>query len=96
MSGRLKRRLRTYRDQKGSDAGFAEHLLECIATIERDFEGEQRERLMSLADETFQRHLQIRRITTRARSALAQLRADQERLLELLGLVAAPPGRTVH
>ena len=92
MSKKLKQRLRAHREQKGTDGAFAERLLEGVATIEREFEGEQRERLLALVDETFERHLQIRQTTTRARIALEQVRADHERLFGLLTLIVSPPG----
>jgi hypothetical protein len=92
MSEKLKKRLRAQRDQHGFDGAFAERLLEGVATIEREFRGKQRERLLALVDETWERHLQIRRNTDRARIALEQLRDDQEKLFGLLKLLVTPPG----
>jgi len=97
MSERLKMRLRSHGEREGSEGAFAERLLESVATIEREFEGEQRERLLALVDETFERHLQIRRNTARARSALEQLRASHRELFGLLKLIVTPPGSgTLH
>jgi len=97
MPEKLKTRLRAHRDREGSEGAFAERLLESVATIEREFDGEQRERLLALADEAFERHLQIRRNTARARVALEQLRAGQEQLVGLLKLILTPPGSgTLH
>ncbi len=97
MSERLKKRLRAHCEQEGVDGAFAERLLEGVATIEREFDGEQRDRLLALVDETFERHLQIRQNTARARIALEQLRANQERLFGLLKLILTPPGSgTLH
>jgi hypothetical protein len=97
MSEKLKKRLRTHREQESTDGVFAERLLEGVATIEREFDGEQRDRLLALVDETFERHLQIRQNTARAQIALEQLRANQERLCGLLKLVLTPPGSaTLH
>jgi len=90
MSEKLKQRLRTHREQEGGDGAFAERLLEGVATIEREFDGEQRDRLLALVDETFERHLQIRQNTARARIALEQLHGNQERLLGLLKLILTP------
>jgi hypothetical protein len=90
MSEKLKKRLRTHRERESSDGVFAERLLESVATIEREFDGEQRDQLLALVDETFERHLQIRQNTVRARIALEQLRGNQERLLGLLKLILAP------
>jgi hypothetical protein len=93
----LKKRLRAHREQEGTDGAFAERLLEGVATIEREFDGEQRDRLLALVDETFERHLQIRQNTARAQIALEQLRANQERLFGLLKLILTPPGSgTLH
>jgi len=97
MSEKLKRRLRAQREQEDTDGAFAERLLEGVATIEREFDGAQRDQLLALVDETFERHLQIRQNTARAQIALEQLRANQERLCGLLKLVLAPPGSgTLH
>jgi hypothetical protein len=97
MSEKLKKRLRAHREQEGTDGAFAERLLEGVTTIEREFEGEQRDRLLALVDETFERHLQIRQNTARAQIALEQLRANQERLFGLLKLILTPPGSgTLH
>jgi hypothetical protein len=97
MSEKLKRRLQAHREQEGADGAFADRLLEGVATIEREFVGEQRDRLLALVDETFERHLQIRQNTARAQIALEQLRANQERLFELLKLIVTPPGNgTLH
>jgi hypothetical protein len=92
MSEKLKKRLRAHREQGGFEGTFADRLLEGVATIEREFDGEQRERLLALVDETYERHLQIRQNTARAQIALEQLRADQEQLLGLLKLIVSPPG----
>ena len=97
MSEKLKKRLRAHREQEGTDGAFAERLLEGVATIEREFDGEQRDRLLALVDETFERHLQIRQNTARAQIALEQLCANQERLFGLLKLILTPPGSgTLH
>jgi hypothetical protein len=97
VSEKLKKRLRAHREQEGTDGAFAERLLEGVATIEREFDGEQRDRLLALVDETFERHLQIRQNTARAQIALEHLRANQERLFGLLKLILTPPGSgTLH
>ena len=97
MSEKLKERLRAHREHEGSNGAFAERLLEGVATIEREFDGEQRERLLALVDETFERHLRIRQNTARAQISLDQLRADQERLFGLLRLILSRPGSgTLH
>jgi hypothetical protein len=92
VSEELKKRLRAHREREGSDGAFAERLLDGVATIEREFDGEQRERLLALVDETFERHLQIRRNTARAQLSLERLRADHERLFGLLKLILTRPG----
>jgi hypothetical protein len=97
MSEELKKRLRAHREQEGKEGAFAERLLTGVATIEREFDGEQRDRLLALVDETFERHLQIRRNTAQAQIALEQLRVNQERLFGLLKLILTPPtGGTFH
>ncbi len=97
MSEKLKERLRTHREQESSDGAIAESLLESVATIEREFDGEQRDRLLELVDETFERHLEIRQNTARAQIALEQLRCNQERLVGLLKLILTPTrSETLH
>ena len=98
MSDALRRRILGVRDEAGADPWFADRLLEGVRRIESDFDGGERERLLSLVSETLDRHLEIRQSSARARRALAQLKADQERIVQLLRLLAAAPGgdRTLH
>ena len=92
MLEKLKKRLRVHREQESTDGSFAERLLEGVEAIEREFDGEQRDQLLALVDETFECHLQIRQNTARAQLALEQLRGNQERLFGLLKLILAQPG----
>jgi len=97
VSEKLKQRLREHASGATNGAPFVARLLELTQQIERSFNGDERSRLLRLAEETFERHLELRDHTSNARDALAQLRADQRRLLRILeGLRALPEGETVH
>jgi hypothetical protein len=72
-------------------------LLELIDQIDMGFDGESRDRLLELAEDTFDRHLELREHTQRARKSLEQLRADQRRLLKILErLTTRPEGEPLH
>jgi len=97
VSEELKRRIRENARRDRSEAFFAERLLDLMEQIEREFDGPERERLIALARDTLDRHVQLRSLTARARESLAALRADQRRLIELLELLAArPAGSLIH
>ena len=97
MSDELKRWIRENTQRGRGDASFAQQLLDLIEQIEREFDGSERERLVALARDTYDRHLQLRGFTARARENLAALRSDQQRLLELLDLLATrPAGERLH
>jgi GAF domain-containing protein len=97
VTSRLEQRLREYANASTNDAPFVERLRELLREIERGFDGAERSRLMRLAEETFERHLELRGNTRRARDGLARLGADQRRLVRILeGLRARPEGETVH
>jgi len=86
---RLIARIREHRSGSPERARFAERLLETIYQIERDFRGEERERLLALVTETFERYVEIGKSAARARQALRRLRDDQARLLQLVEFVTA-------
>jgi hypothetical protein len=86
---RLIARIREHRSASPGQARFAERLLETVYQIERDFRGQERERLLALVTETFDRYVEIGRNAARAREALRRLRDDQARLLQLVEFVAA-------
>ena len=97
MDEELKRRLHEYRRRDRRNAFFAERLLDLTERIERDFEGEERERLLAKARDAFDRHLQLRDQTHSVRDVLARLREDQKRLLELFELITPrPDGEFFH
>jgi hypothetical protein len=97
VSAKLKQRLREHASGASNDAPFVARLLELTQQIERSFDGDERSRLLRLAEETFERHLELRDHTSSARDALAQLRTDQRQLMRILeGLRALPEGETVH
>ena len=97
VSVELKQRLQEYGRSEKSDASFVARLLELTHEIERRFDGDERSRLLHLAAETFERHLELRDHTRRARASLERLRADQRRLMSILdGLRTQPEGETLH
>lgn len=88
MAQQLIARIREHRSGSPERARFAERLLEMVYSIERDFFGGERERLLALVAETFDRYLEIGASAARAREALQRLRDDQARLLQLVEFVA--------
>lgn len=88
MRESLKRRIHEYGRRDRRNAFFAERLLDLTEQIERDFEGQKRERLLAKAREAFERHVRLRDQTHSVREALAQLREDQKQLFELCELIA--------
>jgi hypothetical protein len=88
MSESLKRRIHEYGRRDRRNAFFAERLLDLTERIERDFEGEERKRLLTKVRNAFERHVQLRDQTHSVRDALARLREDQKRLFELFELIA--------
>jgi hypothetical protein len=97
VSAKLKQRLREHKSGAPGDMQFVVRLLELTHEIERSFDGDERSRLLRLAEETFERHMELRDHTRSARDSLAQLRADQRRLMSILdGLRARPAGETIH
>jgi hypothetical protein len=97
VSAELKRRLREHESGATDDVPFVARLLELTQEIERSFEGDERSRLLHLAEETFERHLEQRDHTRRAQAGLAQIRSDQRRLVRILeGLRTLPEGETIH
>ena len=97
MIDSLRRRILNARDTEGAEPRFVDRLLDGIRRIEAEFEGSERERLLTLAAETLDRHLEIRESSTRAREALAKLRADHARIVQLLTLLSnGAETRTLH
>jgi hypothetical protein len=97
MVAKLKRRLRDHERANPGDASFAGRLMALTDEIERRFDGDERSRLLLLAEETFDRHLTLRDHTRRAHASLDQLRADQQRLMQLLEMLRARPEcETLH
>jgi hypothetical protein len=84
MAEELWRRVREYANHNPDERPFVERLLALVERIERDFAAEERARLLALAGDTFDRHLETRDLTLRARSGIAALRVDHQRLLTLL------------
>ena len=97
MPEELKARIRRHRREHPERASLAGRLLASIAVIEREFSGEPRERLLRLASQTFDRHLRLVETSKQARESLAQLEANQQRLVELVEFLGAePPSRLIH
>lgn len=97
VSAKLKQRLREHESDATDDSPFVARLLELTQEIERSFDGDECSRLLRLAEETFERHLEQRNHSRSVRDGLAQLRTDQRRLIHILeGLRALPEGETVH
>jgi hypothetical protein len=89
VTQKLIARIREHQSGSPERARFAERLLEMVYSIERDFRGGERERLLALVAETFDRYVEIGDSAARAREALRRLRDDQTRLLQLVEFVAA-------
>jgi hypothetical protein len=97
VTQKLIARIREHQSGSPERARFAERLLEMVHAIERDLRGAERERLLALVAETFERYLEIGQSAARAREALQRLRDDQTRLLQLVEFVAArAPRRVLH
>jgi len=97
MSESLKNRFRAHARTHGDDAAFVERLLALTDRIENDFDGEQRERLLALAMDAFERHVSMRGESNRVRDGLAALQSDQRRLLDLLEFLSErPEGARLH
>jgi len=84
----LKRRIHEYGRRDRRNAFFAERLFDLTERIEREFRGEERERLLAKARDAFDRHVQLRNQTHSVRDVLARLQEDQKRLLELCQLIS--------
>jgi len=97
VDGTLKGRIRAHAREHRSDAVFVDRLLALTERIESEFTGERREQLLALAQDTFDRHVQKRHATSRARASLNAWREDQRRLLELLDFLSrGPRGARIH
>jgi Mg2+ and Co2+ transporter CorA len=97
VSDKLKQRIHEYGRRDRRNAFFAERLIDLTERIEREFEGEERERLLAKARDAFDRHVQLRDQTHSVREVLARMREDQKRLLELCELISPrPEGELLH
>jgi hypothetical protein len=93
MGSQLKDKIRKH----ANESDFANRLIKIATQIERDFRGQEQERLLELVGETLDRHIEVRKNTQRARKALQRLQADQQALLQLFDLIAGrPETETVH
>jgi hypothetical protein len=93
----LKQRLREYESDELGDPHFVDRLIELTDKIDRSFDGDVRRKLLELAEDTFERHLELREHTQRARRNLEQLRADQKRLIAILErLTLRPENEPLH
>jgi hypothetical protein len=97
MGDSLKGRIRAHAREHRDDADFADRLLALAERIENEFDGEQRARLLALAQQTFDRHVSMHDESDRVREGLAALRIDQRRLLDLLDFLSEKPaGARLH
>ena len=97
MASELEQRIRAYARENCDQAAFADAILTKVSLIEREFTGEQREKLLRLAAETFDRHIQIQESGAQVRRSLAQIEAYARWIQELCDFVTAPPGKeTIH
>ncbi|MBW2493844.1 MAG: hypothetical protein JRE43_03755 [Deltaproteobacteria bacterium] len=93
MTRKIEEQLRARADR----SEFGRRLLEISKQVERDFEGQERDRLRALVAEALDRHFEIRETAKRTREALDRLRSDQHALLRLFDFIAASPDReTIH
>jgi hypothetical protein len=97
MDEELKQRIREHGRRDRRDAFFGERLLELLGEIERRFSGAERDRLLALANRTFERHLELRTHTRGTRERLARL-AEEQRLLGELCMLLSPRrgGESLH
>jgi hypothetical protein len=91
MVDELRRRIEAHLAHHPDAGAFGERLLALVDRIDRDFDAEERDRLLRLARDTFARHLATREHTREAREAVAELHADRRRLRALLDLLASGP-----
>jgi len=97
MQQRLIARIRELATSSPERARFAERLLAAIATIEREFQGEERQRMLEAVEETLDRFVALGDETSRLQGALAQMRADFAQLRQRIELLTATPAnRTLH
>ena len=93
MTRKIEEQLRARADR----SEFGRRLLEISKQVERDFEGQERDRLLALVAEALDRHFEIRETAKRTREALDRLRSDQHALLRLFDFITANPDReTIH
>jgi phosphoenolpyruvate-protein kinase (PTS system EI component) len=94
----LIRKAEAYSSQRPERAEFARKLIHLVKKIDDEFAGEARERLLSDARTTFERHLKVVEDTERTLEALERLKKQQVQLIEGLARLAMfrPPGTLVH
>jgi len=93
----LRERIREHRREHPERREFSDRLLESLDRIEREFDGAERDRLLDLAERTFERHVRSSQRSHELRVALEGLRRDHERLLRILELMSErSEGQTLH
>jgi hypothetical protein len=97
MEQRLIARIRELETKHPERARIAERLLEAIAAIDREFRGEERERLLRSVAETLDHLVELGEQSQRVENALARLQAALARLGQLVEFLSPPPAkRTLH
>jgi hypothetical protein len=97
MEQRLIARIRELETHSPDRARIAERLLQAIATINREFRGADRERMLQSVEETLDRFVEIGEQTQRIQASLARMRKDLTALSQLLEFLSpTPEKRTLH
>ncbi len=89
---------RAYARENPEQSGFARELIRAIQRIEEEFEGEEREALLSAAYSALEQQKRLDETRRATRDALERIKASQEQLItDLIKIVAfRPPGTTIH
>lgn len=97
MEQRLIARIRELETSSPERARFAERLLAAIATIDRQYQGEERKRMLETVEKTLDRFVELGQQTSRIQNALRQMRSDFAELRQLVEFLTAPAAdRTLH
>jgi len=94
----IRARARTFARAHPKQKDFVEKFLVLLEKIDRGFEGDERERLLAEAVETFERQASIVESTRRTLEALDKLQKQQREMIDALNQLGAfrPRGVTIH
>jgi hypothetical protein len=91
-------RAREFTRKHPSQSSFAQTLGLLVEQITTEFTGDERDRLLADAEDTFERQRQTIESTRQALYAIEKLKEQQSQLLDALSELATirPPNTTVH